>query len=79
MYWVYALLSILDGSIYVGMTQDLDRRMGEHLRGKVRSTRYRRPLRLIYSVECSSRKEARRLEVYLKSGEGRRFLKSKIG
>ncbi len=78
MFWAYALLSLMDDSIYVGMTSDLARRVDEHERGKVRSTRDRRPLKLIYSAECSTRKEARRLEVYLKSGEGRNFLRSRL-
>ena len=31
MYWVYVLVC-RDGSLYTGMTNDLRRRMGEHLR-----------------------------------------------
>ena len=76
--YVYALLSLLDGSIYVGMTDDLARRLREHWKGWVRSTRDRRPLEILHVIPCASRKDARRLEVYLKSGEGRLFLKMKI-
>lgn len=79
MFWVYALLSMVDESIYVGMTEDFPRRLGEHEAGKVRSTRDRRPLRVIYLERVPTRRKARQLEVYLKSGFGREFLRSKLG
>jgi putative endonuclease len=79
MYWVYALLSLKDGSIYVGMTGNWVNRLRLHEAGAVISTRDRRPFKVLYLEEVPTRKRARQLEVYLKSGEGRRFLRSKIG
>ena len=76
MWFAYALRNDQDGWLYIGMTSDLERRLWEHNKGYNRSTKYRVPLRLIYSERCASRSEARELEKYLKSGKGREFLRS---
>jgi putative endonuclease len=75
MYFVYVLLSLKDGRFYIGMTDDLDRRVEEHNSGKSRSTRNRRPFVLVYSEQCDSRLMASKREKFLKSGPGHRFLK----
>ena len=76
MWFAYALLSGSDGGFYVGMTNDIERRVREHNSGYNRSTRSRVPFTLIYSEECASSGDARKREKYLKSGQGRDFLKS---
>jgi putative endonuclease len=48
MYYVYALISNVDNQFYVGFTNDLKMRMDAHAKGKVESTRNRRPLKLVY-------------------------------
>ena len=75
-YVVYVLLSLKDGRRYVGVTSDLDRRLKEHDQGWVKSTRGRRPLRLIYSEEWIDKRTAWRRERFLKSGRGRELLNS---
>ncbi len=44
------LLSDRDGNFYIGSTGDLRARLLKHNSGALRSTAYRRPLRLIYYV-----------------------------
>jgi len=78
MWFAYALQSQADGWLYIGMTSDLKRRLEEHNRGYNRSTRSRRPFELFYVEECTSRKEAREQEKFLKSGKGREFLRQKL-
>ena len=47
MAWVY-ILGGRCGRHYIGSTEDLDRRLGEHRRGKVHSTRrFGQPLELV--------------------------------
>jgi len=70
-FWVYVLRSEKDSGLYVGMTKDLDRRIDEHNRGRVASTKSRMPLKIIYSEMASDRKSARVREKYWKSGAGR--------
>ena len=69
-YYVYILRSLKDGGLYTGSSGDLVRRYAEHCRGNVASTRWRRPLELVYVEECGSRCAALARERQLKSLEG---------
>ena len=75
-WFAYALTSEKDGSLYIGMTSNVERRVTEHNRGYNVSTKSRRPFKLIYCEECGSRGEAREREKFLKTGTGRRLLKT---
>lgn len=48
MYFVYVLLSLKDYHFYIGYTEDIERRVAEHMLGKVTATKRRFPLQLIY-------------------------------
>ena len=76
MFLVYALKSRSRNYIYVGMTNNLNRRIAEHNRGYNRTTRTYRPYELIYVEEFFTREESRNHEKYMKSGIGKEFLKS---
>ena len=78
MKYSYVLLSEKDGKFYIGSTGDSRERLQEHTKGRVRSTAYRRPLRLIYYEGCLSEDDACRRERYLKTGRGRRYLKQRL-
>ena len=73
-YYVYALL-LKNDQFYVGLTADLLRRESEHCRGKVRSTRIYRPLKLIYYEAYLDKIDAERRERYFKTTKGKRVLK----
>jgi putative endonuclease len=70
MFYVYVLSSEKDGNLYTGVTSNLSRRMNEHRRGKVRSTKSRRPLCLVYNETFSTKNEALAREAYFKTPEG---------
>jgi putative endonuclease len=74
-YTVYAIRSKVDERIYVGFTQDVQKRFLEHNRGETKSTKGYRPWVLVYTEEVDSREEARNLEKYYKSGSGKEKLK----
>ena len=76
MYFVYAIQSEKDKRIYVGMCGNIAVRLKEHNAGKTKSTKGFIPWKLIYSERLESRVEARKREIYLKSGIGKEFLKS---
>ena len=78
-YHVYILRSINTEEFYVGMSSDLKRRLEDHNRGKVRSTRRNKPWKIIYAERFKTRLEARMKEKYLKSAAGRRFRKQLWG
>ncbi len=75
MWYVYVLRSLKNGRLYTGSTNDLARRLNEHSRGHSKYTRYAGPFELIYKEEYKVRLEARRREIYLKTGPGRKDLK----
>jgi putative endonuclease len=70
LYHVYILRSRKDKNLYVGHTQNLEKRIRAHNSRRVRSTRHRAPLDLMYSEEFHTRGEAIKRERYLKSLEG---------
>lgn len=74
-YFVYAIRSEVDKRIYVGFSEDVQKRLKEHNSGKTKSTKGYRPWNLIFMIECESRQEAREKEKYYKSGIGKETLK----
>ena len=78
MYYTYVLLSENDQKLYIGFTNELEKRLIEHQDGLVASTAHRRPLELIYYEACVHKIDAMKREKYFKSGFGRRFLKNRL-
>lgn len=78
MFFVYVIKSKVDGRLYKGMTDNLERRVKEHNSGKMKSTKGYVPWYLVYSEVFDSREEARLREVFLKSRIGREFLTAKL-
>ncbi len=73
------LKSLKDGKLYIGSTRTTgEERIGIHNRGSVRSTKGRRPFEIVYTEEVKSYTEAKRRELFLKSGKGREELASLI-
>lgn len=75
-YYTYVLQSKKDGQFYTGATNNFKKRIEEHTNGLVISTRYKRPLQLIYFEACLSKNDAFRRERYLKTGMGKRYLRN---
>jgi putative endonuclease len=75
--FLYILKSEVFDSSYVGHTSDLAKRILEHNSGKSLSTRGKRPWRIVYKEEYSTRSEAILRERYFKSIKGRLELKAK--
>ena len=78
MYYTYILYSLKDHQWYTGYTNDIKRRLSEHLKGKVQSTKHRRPLKLIYFESCITELDAKRREKYLKSGNGKKYILNRL-
>jgi len=77
-YIVYVLQSRKDGNFYIGQTTNLKIRLRRHSNGDVKSTKHRRPLKLVYTEEFNNRYDALKRERYLKAGPGKQFLKTKL-
>jgi putative endonuclease len=77
-YYTYVLLSEKDEKFYTGYTADIERRFEEHQKGKVFSTKDRRPLKLIYFEACLNQNDATHREKYLKSFHGKMFIRNRL-
>ena len=77
-YYVYTLLSLRDFEIYTGLTTDLKRRLEEHSRGMVSSTRIRIPFKLVHYEYFVNLTDAASREKYLKTSSGRAQLKQSL-
>lgn len=73
--FVYVLLSLKDHRTYVGSTDNIERRFKHHNSGQVKSTKGRLPLKILFTETFDTLQEARKRELWWKSGAGRRKLK----
>lgn len=65
--WFVYLLECSDGSIYCGITNNIDKRLKAHNNGVgAKYTRHRLPVRLIKYFEASSKSDALKLEYKIK-------------
>ncbi|MBI5475203.1 MAG: GIY-YIG nuclease family protein [Ignavibacteriales bacterium] len=79
MYYVYVLWSSKLQKRYVGYSNDINKRLEEHNKGKSRYTKSGIPWVLAYFEEFLNKHEAIIRELFLKTGQGRKFLDEKIG
>ncbi|MEW6506926.1 MAG: GIY-YIG nuclease family protein [Bacteroidota bacterium] len=77
-YITYVLQSEIDKKFYEGFTQNLKNRIEEHNSGKVKSTKSRRPLIVIYYEVCYDKLDAVHREKYLKSAYGKRYIQNRL-
>lgn len=78
MHYIY-ILQDDNGILYKGLTNNLERRLKEHQRGKTKTTKKMQNLKIVYTEEFSTFEEARNREVYLKTAAGRKFIKKILG
>ena len=77
-YYVYILRSLKDKLFYVGFTHNLNKRIENHNKGEVTSTKNRIPFELVYWEGCLNQTDATKREKYLKSSWGKRYIKNRI-
>ncbi len=67
MAWQLYILRCGDGTLYTGITDDMDRRLKAHRSGKgAKYTRGRGPLELVYQEDCTDKSAALRREIAVK-------------
>ena len=65
--WYLYVLRCGDGTLYTGITTDVERRLEEHRQGRgAKYTRGRGPLELAYQEECGTHSEALKREYAVK-------------
>ena len=78
MYYTYVLRSLKDNKFYTGFTKNLKLRFDEHQKGRVESTKERRPLELLYYEACHNQSDATHREKYLKTYHGKSFIRKRV-
>ena len=78
MYYVYVIKSKKDKKLYTGFTGDLRERINAHNHREVTSTKNRGPFQLVYYEGCMNKHDAIDREKYLKTGMGKRYLKTRL-
>ena len=73
---VYILFSLKDYKTYTGSTDNFERRFQQHKSGQVKATRNILPLKLFFTETFPTLEEARKREIWWKSSNGRRKLKT---
>jgi len=63
LFYIYVIKSKKDKDLYIGFTNDLERRIKEHNNGLVLSTKLRKPFDFIYCEGYKSEKDARKREL----------------
>ena len=71
--WYLYVLRCGDGSLYTGITTDVERRLEAHRTGKgAKYTRGRGPLELVYREECGNHSQALKRECQIKDMDRRK-------
>ena len=66
--WKLYILRCADGSLYTGITTDVQARFAVHSSGKgAKYTRGRGPLELVYTEECGDHSDALKRELEIKA------------
>ena len=67
MSWIVYILECGDGSLYTGITNNLETRVQAHEKGVgAKYTKGRAPFTIVYTEECLDRSEATRRELEIK-------------
>jgi len=67
--WLIYILKCRDGSLYCGITNNLEKRLKQHkgeLKGGAKYTRSHNPCKLVYKEKSASRSEALQREIVIK-------------
>jgi len=78
MWYVYIIRSLKEQFLYVGSTNNLERRLDEHNTGMSKSTAPFQPFELLSFIATKTEHQARTLEQYFKTGSGKSILKKRI-
>ena len=65
-------------SLYVGVTENIPRRLDQHNCGNVRSTAKKRPYGLVWYCAFPNKIKALQFEKYLKHGSGFAFARKRL-
>ena len=74
MCWMYILKNEETGRYYIGSTNNLNRRLGQHRKGHTRTTRVLKTYKLVYKEKFDNISDARKRERKLKSYKSKKYI-----
>ena len=77
--FVYILFSEKSSRYYVGQTADIEERLKRHHSGRVNSTKYGIPWKIVLQIEVLNRSEAMLLENKIKKRGAKRYIDNHWG
>lgn len=78
MFYTYILISVSSGNLYIGHTENLERRLEEHNSDKKSTfTSKKGPWKIIFRKEFENRGEAMKFENYLKKLKNKKYILEK--
>jgi putative endonuclease len=78
-YTVYILYSISFDSFYIGYSRDINVRLSQHNEGLTKSTKAKRPWKIVYTETFITKTEAMARERFLKNQRNKNFYKKIAG
>ncbi len=78
MFYLYILESIKTGTYYVGIAANIQKRLAQHNNGLVKSTKSKKPWKLIHNEIYDNQSEARKRESHIKSQKSRKAIEKII-
>ena len=79
MFYVYFLKSFKNNDLYIGSTENIEKRLIQHNGGRVKSTKPYGPWQLLGHEEYNTRSESVKRERFLKTHQQKETLKIKYG
>ena len=77
-YYVYIIQTLIDGTYYVGSTQNVDERVTRHNQRRSKYTKGRGPWELVYTEEFADRSSAMKREKEIKSRKKKEYIESMV-
>jgi predicted GIY-YIG superfamily endonuclease len=78
MWYVYVLKSLGTNFIYIGSTNNVEKRLAQHNGLTVQSTKAYAPYKVLSYIAVETEPHARQLEKYFKTGSGKAVLYKRI-
>ena len=72
--YLYILISIKNGSYYIGCSKNVEERLRQHNSGTVKATKYKHPYRLVFKQKFNSIGEAFKAEQKIKGWKRRDYI-----
>ena len=77
-YYSYVLLSLKNGTLYKGSTDNIEKRIATHNAGKVKYSSKHLPWEVVIYEEFNSRTDAVKREKWYKTGVGREWINKQL-